>query len=147
MQTDPEIAAARNGENPTVICRMESGWAVLGNWQLLPGYSLLLADPQVPDLNSLCPDARDSFLRDMTRIGDALLEVTDSERINYSILGNSFPLLHAHVCPRYAWEEPSLRKGPTAHYDRSKGPMFDSVRDADLMGRLRDAISQQSEPS
>ena len=142
IPTDLVIEAARRGENPTGSCRMASGWAVLGDWQLLPGYCVLLADPQVPDLNSLGTEARDSFLRDITRVGDAILQITDAERINYSIFGNSDPILHAHICPRYAWEEPSLRKGPTAHYDRSKGPSFDLERGAGMMRQIRDAIHQ-----
>ena len=47
------VEAARAGTNPTVICRMPSGWAVLGDAQFLRGYSLLLADPVVADLNAL----------------------------------------------------------------------------------------------
>ena len=134
------IEAARRGENPTVVCRMPSGWVVLHDWQHLPGYCLLLADPEVPDLNSLSGEERSTFLRDMGIIGDVLLEVTDSFRINYSILGNLLPILHAHVCPRYHWEDPVLLKGPTAHYDRTKGQMFDLELHGDLMQQIRQAI-------
>ena len=98
---------------------MASGWAVLGDWQLLPGCCVLLADPQVPDLNSLGTEARDSFLRDITRVGDAILQITDAERINYSIFGNSDPILHAHICPRYAWEEPFAEKIEEAREQRA----------------------------
>jgi hypothetical protein len=44
------VEAARKGENPTVLCRMESGWAVFGDVQVLNGYCLLLPDPVVPTL-------------------------------------------------------------------------------------------------
>jgi len=37
------------GTNLTVICRMPSGWAVLGDIQFLRGYSLLLPDPVVAE--------------------------------------------------------------------------------------------------
>jgi len=47
------VEAARTGTNPTVICRMPSGRAVLCDVQFLRGYSLLLPDPVVPDLNAL----------------------------------------------------------------------------------------------
>ncbi len=80
-----------------VICRVPSGWAVLGDTQFLRGYSLLLPDPVVPDLNTLSKIQRAEFLHDMTVLGDALLEVTGAARINYEILGNSEPALHAHV--------------------------------------------------
>ena len=70
------VALARAGENPTVIARMESGWAVLGDQQFFEGYSLLLADPAVPYLTDLDEEGRKRFLADMARLGDALLEVT-----------------------------------------------------------------------
>jgi hypothetical protein len=41
------VETARQGNNPTVICRVPSGWVVLGDVQFLRGYSLLLPDPVV----------------------------------------------------------------------------------------------------
>ncbi len=43
------VEMARAGTNPTVICRVPSGWMVLADEQFLRGYSLLLPDPLVPD--------------------------------------------------------------------------------------------------
>jgi hypothetical protein len=85
------VAAARAGTNPSVIARLPSGWAVIGDVQFLPGYCLLLGDPVVPSLNDLSCQARAQFLEDMVRIGDAILKSTDSFRINYEILGNAEP--------------------------------------------------------
>lgn len=93
------VEAAREGTNPTIICRVPSGWTVLGDDQTLRGYSLLLPDPTVPDLNSLDADGRARYLKDMVIIGDTLLEVTGAFRINYEILGNSAPALRAHISP------------------------------------------------
>ena len=42
-----QVDAAAAGALPRVIARMPSGWAVLGDPQILPGYSLLLPDPVV----------------------------------------------------------------------------------------------------
>jgi len=105
-----QVDAARSGQLERTIKRMRSGWAVLGDPQITRGYCLLLPDPVVPHLNFLTGDARDQFLRDMTALGDAVLEVTGAERINYEILGNVEPALHAHVIPRHASEDPVLRK-------------------------------------
>jgi len=38
------VRLAREGRNSYVICRMSSGWAVMGDVQFLPGYCLLLPD-------------------------------------------------------------------------------------------------------
>ena len=139
------VEAARAGTNPTVISRMPSGWAVLGDVQFLRGYSLLLPDPVVPDLNSLDESRRIRFLQDMAILGDALLEVTGAYRINYEILGNTEAALHAHVFPRYMSEPEDLRKGPAWRYDREVrlSIKFDADRDKELMQQIAQAIRRR----
>jgi hypothetical protein len=68
------VALAREGKNPHVIARMASGWAVVGDRQVVRGYCLLLPDPVVPDLNALTGEARAQYLLDMVALGDVLLE-------------------------------------------------------------------------
>lgn len=106
------VEQARNGTNDKVLCRMPSGWAVMGDVQFLPGYCLLLPDPVVASLNDLDADARAIYLLDMARIGDAVLQASGASRINYEILGNSEPELHCHIFPRYASEPDDKRKMP-----------------------------------
>lgn len=111
------VALARKGENDKVICRMPSGWAVMGDVQFLPGYCLLLPDPVVESLNDLDTEARATYLLDMARLGDAALQATGAVRMNYEILGNSEPELHCHLFPRYATEPEQHRKMPVWFYD------------------------------
>jgi len=123
-----QVDAARAGTLPRVIARMRSGWAVLGDPQITRGYCLLLPDPVVPDLNALTGAARAQFLRDMAALGDAVLAVTGAERINYEILGNVEPALHAHVIPRHADEDPALRRTAVWLHDWSTAaPLDDSA--------------------
>ena len=136
------VELAQAGTNPTVICRMPSGWVVLGDSQFLPGYCLLLPDPVVPDLNALDAEARRQYLYDMTVIGDALLEVTDAYRINYGILGNTDPALHTHIFARYQSEPDEHRRGVVHHYpsERRSAHLFDPQRDQKLIQQLAEAI-------
>lgn len=136
------VAAAQTGANPTVICRMPSGWAVLCDSQFLRGYCLLLPDPVVPDLNALDKAQRIQYLYDMTIIGDALLEVTGAYRINYEILGNLDPALHTHIIPRYLDEPEERRKMPPLFYDKEyrNSIQFDYERDRELIEKLAVAI-------
>jgi diadenosine tetraphosphate (Ap4A) HIT family hydrolase len=136
------VEAARQGTNPMVICRMTSGWVVLGDVQFLRGYSLLLPDPVVPDLNALSMEQRLSFLQDMTILGDALLEVTGATRINYEILGNSEAALHAHVFPRYATEPEERRRKPVWFYDWQNATPFNLEHDRPLMDQIAQAIAR-----
>ena len=139
------VQAAREEKNPTVICKMPSGWAVLGDRQFIPGYALLLSDPVVGDLNELKTQERSQFLQDMALIGDALLELTDSYRINYEILGNYEPALHAHIFPRYMSEPEQSRQRPVWMYDRKElnSRPFDLKRDRELMKQIADFIQSR----
>jgi diadenosine tetraphosphate (Ap4A) HIT family hydrolase len=134
-----QVEAARAGELVRVIARMASGWAVLGDPQITRGYCLLLPDPVVSDLNALGGEARRQFLDDMAALGDAVLAVTAAERINYEILGNVEPALHAHVIPRFAAEDPAVRTKPVWLHDWAMAAAFNPARD----GMLADAIRLQ----
>jgi diadenosine tetraphosphate (Ap4A) HIT family hydrolase len=136
------VNEAREGRSQQVICRLKSGWAVMGDSQFIAGYSLLLPDPVVPSLNDLAVSDRAQFLLDMTAIGDALLAATDAYRINYEILGNSEPALHAHIFPRRMDEPEPYRGGPVFLYpkaERESRP-FDRERDDWLLRSLRDFL-------
>ncbi len=140
------IDMARNGTNETVICRMKSGWAVLGDDQRLKGYSLLLHDPVVDNLNALSKFDRAQFQSDMTVIGDALMTVLEPSIINYSILGNTDRALHAHIHPRYDSEEPDKRKTIPFIYHVLEMPYlrFSYERDKELIHRLRVEIEKRT---
>lgn len=136
------VAACESGSNPRVIARLRSGWAVLGEAQFVRGYSLLLPNPVVGDLNQLEGATRQQFLTDYAGLGDALLEVTGAVRINYEILGNLEPALHAHAFPRYDTEPEELRTKPVWFYDWDTGPQFDAKRDTPLIDAIRTALTR-----
>jgi len=144
------IGAAERGENPTVLARMRSGFAVIGDTQFLPGYCVLLASPRVGALQDLDAVARTDFLLDMALLGDAIAAVCRPRRVNYSIYGNTDPFLHAHVFPRYGWEPAEYMNLPPFSYphDRWTDPQYllsehrhSSLR-AQLCARLLDLIAE-----
>jgi len=138
------IGAALRGENPTVLRRLESGFAVIGDVQFLPGYSVLLVDePNVQRLSDLPKAKRQSFLSDMDRLGEAVEQAgrqldPQFRRVNLEILGNTEPFLHAHVWPRFGWEPAELISKPVWLYPPDRwsdqrfrlGPQHDVLRDA-----------------
>jgi diadenosine tetraphosphate (Ap4A) HIT family hydrolase len=144
------VGAARRGEHPLLIATMRSGWAVMGDTQFLPGYVLLLSNVDgALHLTDLPRPARTEFLRDMGLLGEAVMTVCNSldpslRRLNYEILGNSDPYLHAHIFPRYGWEDEELLSGPVWQYP---GDRWTSPRDAysDEHEPLRGAIANELE--
>jgi diadenosine tetraphosphate (Ap4A) HIT family hydrolase len=114
------IGSAQRGENPLVLAKMKSGFAVIGDTQFLPGYCVLLAYPQAESLNDLSFRERSDYLLDMSLIGDAIERACNPRRVNYSILGNTDPFLHAHIFPRYEWEPEELKLYPVWRYPNEK---------------------------
>ncbi len=137
------VAACRAGTDPTLICRMPTGWAVMGDPQVLRGYCLLLPDPVVPHLNALSPQGQAAFLADLARLGQAAFEVTGALRINYALFGNVEPALHAHVFPRYVDEPEALRTVHPWGYDWAAAPRFAAATDGALLRTLRARLSGQ----
>lgn len=101
MTLAERVAQARAGTNDKVICRMRSGWAV---------------------------------------IGDALLDVTKAHRINYEILGNSEPELHAHIFPRYEDEPEEKRRMPVWFYDWNAAWTYSALEHGPLQEAIRRAL-------
>ncbi|MFD0370458.1 HIT family protein [Streptomyces sp. NPDC127114] len=118
------IGAALRGENPTVIRRLDASFAVIGDVQFLPGYSVLLVDePDVERLSDLPRSRRRAYLDDLDRFAEAVERACGSQdpafrRVNLEILGNKDPFLHAHIWPRYSWEPPELVNMPVWLYPR-----------------------------
>ena len=104
------VGAALRGENPTVLARLDEGFAVIGDVQFLAGYCVLVSDtPGVDRLTDLPRERRLQFLDDLERLGEAVQIVCERRdpqfrRINLEILGNTDAFLHGHVWPRYEWE-------------------------------------------
>jgi diadenosine tetraphosphate (Ap4A) HIT family hydrolase len=136
------VDALRSGTEPTCIARLASGWAVMGDPQLLPGYCLLLPDPVVGHLNELRGGGRARFLADVAALGDAVLEATGALRINYAVFGNLEPALHAHVIPRYANEPEGQRTLQPWALDWTQAPGFDPLAHGDLRRRIHAALGR-----
>lgn len=135
------VGSALRGENPTVLRRMISGFAVIGDTQFLPGYCVLLAEPEAAHLSDMELSDRRQFLTDMALLGEAIERACAGDglvRLNYEILGNGLPLVHAHVFPRYEWEHPERLRGPVWLYppedfygsDHQLGERHDPLREA-----------------
>lgn len=123
---EDRIGAAARGENPTVLASLASGYAVIGDVQFLPGYSVLLSrDPSATALSELPREERLAFLADVDLLATAVEGACRSldpafRRMNIEILGNTDAYIHAHLWPRYEWEPADLVGKPVWLYDPSK---------------------------
>ena len=118
------VERCRAAEFPAAVAKLPSGWVIMGERQVLPGYCLLLPDPVVPHLNALPAEARSRFLLDMAHVGDVLLRMTQAVRINYAIYGNVDPALHAHIFPRTGDEPEQTRTAQPWALDWNAAPLY-----------------------
>jgi diadenosine tetraphosphate (Ap4A) HIT family hydrolase len=107
------VKECQQGTYLKLICRVSSGWVVMGDVQFLKGYCLLLPDPVVANLNELNEQGRKAFLWEM--------------------IGNVEPALHAHIFPRYENEPDNLKLKPVWFYDWEAARAFDKSKDNELM--------------
>lgn len=101
----------------------------------------MLPDPVVSSLNDLDAQARATYLLDMARIGDAVLQATAALRMNYEILGNSEPELHCHIFPRYASEPDDKREMPVWFYDWKTAIAYSEEMHGDLRKRIAELLT------
>ncbi len=130
------VEQCRAGAHPAALARLESGWVVMGERQVLAGYCLLLPDPVVAHLNVLDARRRLRFLEDMALVGDAVLAATGAVRINYAMFGNAEPALHAHVFPRLPSEPEATRAAQPWALDWAGAPPFDEAVHGALRRRI-----------
>ena len=139
--------AAVRGEHPLLLATMRSGWAVMGATQFLPGYAVLMSHvDDAVHLTDLPRGQRAEFLMDLGLLGEAVMTVCNGldpslRRLNYEILGPDH-YLHAHVFPRYGWEDEELLSGAVWLYPADR---WTSPRDAyaDEHEPMREAISKE----
>jgi diadenosine tetraphosphate (Ap4A) HIT family hydrolase len=141
---EDRVGSALRGENPMVMARMRSGFAVIGDTQWLPGYCVLLSDdPEADHLTDLEWPERARFLFDLALLGEAVERTCRPDglrRVNYEVLGNSLGVLHGHVFARYEWEPAdkalqevgcyptSIRNAPAnAYSDAEHAPLRASI--------------------
>lgn len=69
--------------------------------QYVKGYCVLICRQHVREPYELSPAERNLFFEDMCAVGVALERAFDADKMNFEILGNAVPHLHAHIKPRY----------------------------------------------
>lgn len=147
MELNTRVELALRGENPLVMARMRAGFAVIGDTQFLPGYSLLLTDdPSVDHLTDLEWPRRKDFLFDLSLLGEAVERAcrpSQLRRINYEVLGNGLHVLHGHVHPRYEWEPAGRIRGPVWRYPKKIRDDPDNAYSDAKHGALRAAITTE----
>jgi len=82
-----------------------------------PGRCILVYKDHREDFETLDPAEAREFLEDMQRAARAIRAATGADRMNFAVLGNAVPHLHAHLIPRIRKGDPIPSKSPWSHPD------------------------------
>ncbi len=105
------IAQIKEGTNPFLIAELETGYAVLGDFQYFKGYTVFLAKDHLTELHQLPSERRWLFLKEMSQVAEAAFRAFQPSKMNYELLGNSESHMHWHLFPRME-AELAAHKGP-----------------------------------
>lgn len=95
------IAQIKIGQNPFFVTELTTGYAVLEDHQFYKGYTIFILKDHVEELHFLGTKSTD-FLKEMTMVAESVYAVCHPQKLNYELLGNTWPHLHWHIIPRYA---------------------------------------------
>jgi diadenosine tetraphosphate (Ap4A) HIT family hydrolase len=103
------------------------------------GYTIVIwRSRHVAEPTELADDEAARFWLEVVRVGRALEEHLRPVKMNYELLGNSLPHLHAHVLPRYA-DDP--RPGWPLPFPEGEVPPIDEELYASDVRALRSLLS------
>lgn len=90
--------------NPEYLVKeLSTGYVVLSKYQYkyFKGYALFLCKQHVSELHELDNDFKMEFLKEMSRVAEAVYMAFKPDKLNYEMLGNAEPHLHWHIFPRF----------------------------------------------
>ena len=102
-----ELIAAGNGplsEWFTKLAETRTSIAWLHKDQLWPGRCVLAVKEHTTELFLLDPDVRQTHLREMVDLAEAIQIAFGADKMNYECLGNLVEHVHWHLIPRYEWD-------------------------------------------
>jgi diadenosine tetraphosphate (Ap4A) HIT family hydrolase len=103
-----------------------------------PGRCLVVFDKHKEHLEDLSDFELSYFMRCVTKVGQAVKEIVGAKRMNYSVLGNAVPHVHAHVIPRFE-TDPNPNQSPWNRHDKAGD--LTKERATEIIEALRKALS------
>jgi len=110
------------------ICELPASVLGLYDDDRFPGRCILVYKEHREEFESLDPAEVQKFMQDVQRAARAIRAATGADRMNFAVLGNAVPHLHAHLIPRIHEGDPVPNKSPWNHPDPA-GSLEPTVRE------------------
>lgn len=99
------------GDNPFFVKELETGYAVIGDYQRFYGYTVFICKQHATELHMLDSEFRMKFLWEMSVVAQAVYNAFPCDKLNYELLGQGGGVhMHWHIFPRRKGDSPY--KGP-----------------------------------
>jgi len=120
------------------IVELEFTYVALYDDGRFPGRCIVSLQDHMEHLHLMSGPLVQRFMEEVQMVGQAIMKVTDAPRINYAILGNAVPHIHAHVFPRQLPDDPKPNGSP---WSAGKAYPLKPESKADIIARLQGALS------
>ncbi len=129
-------AAEAEDEEGYLVATLPSGLLRLMKNQFARGYCVLVCRTHAKEPHDLKAGLQTAFFADLVRCAKAVEAVYRPVKINYLMLGNQVPHVHAHLVPRYATDP-----APGRALAPGDGEVFLEAREyGEAVARLREAL-------
>ena len=136
------IAMIKNGRNPYFVKELQTGYVVLGDIQRFEGYTLFLCKEHCTEIHFLEKNYRETFLKEMSLVAEAVYNAFKPEKLNYELLGVGNAVhMHWHIFPRSAGDTPT--PGPVWRLDKAKMNHEAYRPDSEKLHRLKDMLHEE----
>ena len=100
----------RKEKNSFFIHEFKHSLLFVGEHQFYPGYCVLYLKDHKTDLAILPDIVQREFFSEVMKSANAIKNIFEPEKLNYSCLGNVVDHIHYHIFPRYSDELDKMTK-------------------------------------
>ena len=105
------IELTKNGGNSYFVKELETGYAVIGDYQRFEGYTVFICKQHASELHQLERNFKMKFLEEMSLVAQAVYNAFPCDKLHYELLGVGNGVhMHWHIFPRREGDSPI--KGP-----------------------------------
>lgn len=141
------IQSIERRANSYFVAELETGYVEIGWHQFFKGYTVFSCKYHKTELHELEKPFRTKFLEEMSIVAEAVCRAFNPVKMNYELLGNSFPHMHWHLFPKHANDPspdgPVWKIDPTIKEAESARPTPEQLEELKrkLLGQLESLTS------
>ncbi len=119
------------------VARIPSAHVGLYDDNRYPGRCLVVLPRHAEEFAELTKAEMFDFMFSVQRVAKAIKNAVGATRMNYAILGNAVPHIHAHIIPRFE-DDPNPNSSPWSRSDKAKA--MPKEKSQEIIQRIREEL-------